>query len=535
MQQLVSVWQNLTMQRRVIVLGATALMFVLVLGITRLATSPGLSLLYAGLETGAAGEVVAALEARGVDYEIRGDSIFVDSTRRDELRMTLASEGLPATAMQGYELLDTMSGFGTTSQMFDAAYWRAKEGELARTIVTSPNIQAARVYIANSGTKPFQRDLTPSASVTVTPSGGGIAAAQAKALRYLVASAVPGLKPENVAVIDSTGGVILSSEEDPGAVRSGMDRATTLKRNVERLLEARVGYGKAVVEVNVETVTEAEEITERRIDPESRVAISQDSTQSKDSSTDPAGDDVTVASNLPDGEANSQGGGTSTSSSSESRERTNFDLSETNRRVTRAPGSVARITTAVLIDGLRTVAADGTVSWAPRPDEEMAALRELVSAAVGLDEARGDRISVRTMQFEPLPTDGTEPIAAGLIGPIDTMRVIQLAILALVVLVIALFVIRPIFGRRADGQGVPQLDGPDGDAARTGPLTGEIDPEGVPHFLPQTVDAGRGGPAFGLDAAETSQSVQRLRQLIGERQEELLQILKSWMEDEEKA
>ncbi len=528
MQQLLSVWSGLSVQRRVIVIGATAAMFAMVLGIARMATAPDLTLLYAGLETGAAGDVVAALEARGVPYEVRGGAIFVESTRRDELRMTLASEGLPANATQGYELLDEMTGFGTTSQMFDAAYWRAKEGELARTIVASPSIRAARVHIANSGTKPFQRDFEPSASVTVTPAASGIAAQQAKALRYLVSSAVPGLAPDRVSVIDSSGGVILSGEEDRAVAVGGADKAARLKRNVERLLEARVGYGKAVVEVNVETVTESEQIRERRIDPESRVAISQDTSQSQDNSTDAAGGDVTVASNLPDGDA-AEGEGKSSSSSTETRERINYEISEIERQVTRAPGAVARVTTAVLIDGLRETAEDGTVSWVPRPETELEALRELVAAAVGFDAERGNSLSLRSMQFEPLPSQGTGPIAASLFGPVDTMRVIQVAILALVVLVIALFVVRPLLVRRG-GEGAPALAGPDqgGEAGRTPALVGEIDPENTPADLSEVM-AGRSGEI------ETAGAVRRLRQLIDERQEESMQILQSWMEDEEKA
>ena len=160
---------------------------------SRMATAPTMTLLYSGLDSSAAGEVVQALEAKSVAYEIRGGSIFVSAAQRDELRMTLASDGLPANSSNGYELLDSLTGFGTTSQMFDAAYWRAKEGELARTIVSSPQIQSARVHIANPSSQPFKRQIAATASVTVTANGGTVATAQANGLRYLVASAVAGL------------------------------------------------------------------------------------------------------------------------------------------------------------------------------------------------------------------------------------------------------------------------------------------------------------------------------------------------------
>ena len=131
-----------------------------------------MSLLFGGLEARAAGDVIAALDQRGIPYDVRGGAIYVPTAQRDTLRMGLASEGLPTNGSQGYELLDSLSGFSTTSQMFDAAYWRAKEGELARTILASPHVRAARVHISTSATRPFQRDQAPTAAVTVTTAGG---------------------------------------------------------------------------------------------------------------------------------------------------------------------------------------------------------------------------------------------------------------------------------------------------------------------------------------------------------------------------
>ena len=523
----------MSMQRRLIVAAATVAMFLAVLGVARMATRPGLELLYSGLENAAAGEVVEALEARSVAYEIRGNSIFVDSLRRDELRMTLASEGLPSNPTRGYELLDQMTGFGTTSQMFDAAYWRAKEGELARTIVSSPAINSARVHIANPGSKPFRRDSVATASVTITPAAGGVSAAHARALRYLVASAVPGLSPEQVSVIDANGGVILSSEESAAGQQRSGDLAAELKRNVERLLEARVGYGKAVVEVNVATVTQTEQITERLIQPESRIAISQETVQS--SSTDSDTDaDVTVASNLPDGDA-AKGAGNSQSESKETRETLNFDVSETQREVLRSPGAVRRITTAVLVDGIRTPGPDGTDTWAPRPEEEMAALHELVAAAVGFDETRGDSLSLKTMEFQPFPVEGSLPGAVGnRLFDFDAMRLAQIGILALSALLIGLFVVRPVLTQKRP----PALPSPgsDGRATSGEALSGEIDPEdgpldmgmfapGIPMMMPNLDDDGD-------DEEAPERPGDRLRRMIDERQEESMKILQSWMEDD---
>ena len=156
-QQVLSFWSMLDLRRRVVVVVATLAMFAAILALARIAASPSMALLYAGLEPAPAGDVVRSLDQRGIPYEVRGDSIWVPGDQRDQLRMALAADGLPASGGAGYELLDQLSGFGTTSQMFDAAYLRAKEGELARTISTSPFVRTARVHLAVPASQPFRR------------------------------------------------------------------------------------------------------------------------------------------------------------------------------------------------------------------------------------------------------------------------------------------------------------------------------------------------------------------------------------------
>lgn len=542
MQQIANVWSAMNMQRRVIVVLATLAMFGAVLSLTRMASAPNLTLLYSGLENGAAGDVVTALEQRGVAYDVRGGSIFVESARRDELRMTLASEGLPANSSKGYELLDGLSGFGTTSQMFDAAYWRAKEGELARTIVSHPSINSARVHIANAGSNPFQRDTRPSASVSITTSGGGVSAKHARALKFLVAAAVAGLTPEDVSIIDGSGGLIGAAEEAPE--NTAEDRSDSLRQRVQRLLEARVGPGNAVVEVSVDTVTRTESIRQREIDPESRVAISTDTEERSNSASDQGGGDVTVASNLPDGEA--EGGDSSSSQTSETRERVNYEVSATEREITNVPGAIKRLTVAVLVNGTTAVDETGAQSFSPRSEEELEALRELVASAVGFDEARGDVITLKTMQFEAITPAGTaaEPSFIAGLG-LDFMSLIQAAVLGVVAIVLGLFVVKPLLSNPQTGPQA-QLAAPDtldaGSSAiptsTTGALTGEIADDAFDGGNMPVISASADGsntdqalPA--LSSAEPVDPVERLRGLIGERQEETVEILRSWLEGEE--
>lgn len=512
--QLFAFWSGLGMRRQVLVAGASISMFLAVLMLGRMAASPSMSLLYSGLEPAAAGEVVAALEARNIAFEIEGNAIHVPAALRDGLRLSLAAEGLPAQGGAGYELLDSLSGFGTTSQMFDAAWSRAIEGELVRTILANPQIRAARVHIARGTDRPFATGAMPSASVSVTTSGG-LTADQARALRHLVAAAVTDLSPDRVEVIDSVRGLVPMEGSGPLS-GSAIEKAEAIRQNVERLLSARVGPGRAVVEVSVDLVSESELLSERRIDPQGRVVASTES-ESVSGSEQQAGGEVTVASNLPEGDAPQKEG--SRSQGSETRERVNYEISETAREVLRAPGGVRRLTVAVLVDDLR--ATDGTIT--PRSESELTDLRELVASAVGFDAARGDVITIKSMPFEPLP--GGEPaVGPGLLDRLDLMALIQLAVIAGVLLVLGLFVLRPLLRPAriplSPPAALPPVSGP------LPVLTGEIDDGAAMGPMP-VVSRSEGDPP--------RDPVERLRQLISERQAESVEILRSWMDDREES
>lgn len=539
MQQILAVWNGLEMRKRVIVVGATVAMFAAVLAVASMASRSTMALLYAGLEPGPAGEVVAALEARGEKVEVRGGAIYVEASKRDELRMTLAADGLPANSSKGYELLDNLSGFGTTSQMFDAAYWRAKEGELARTIVSSPLIRSARVHIAVPEAQAFRNRGNPSASVMVTPAGETLSATHAKALKFLVASAVPDLSPEQVSIINARGGLIVSGDESAPGPDAG-NRAEALKRNVERLLEARVGYGNAIVELSVDTVTQSEKITERKFDPQGRVAIATETAETSAASSDSGSGAVTVASNLPAG--NGAAGNNSTSNNTETRERINYEVSETKREVSRAPGEIRRISAAVLVDGIRSTDPNGTPVWQPRSPQELDALRELVASAIGFDEARGDTITIKSLEFQPIAEQGAAP-PAGLLSnlQIDTNALIRISILAITALILGLFVLRPILSSKQDtGEALAALPlgGPEPNSSAKNelpPLTGEITPENpatTPEMAVMPAEIPSNEDSSGLPALAGVDPVARLRSLIEERQDETVEILRGWMQDD---
>ena len=514
MQRLLSVWKGLTLRQRIIVITATVAMFVAILGMSRMASSPTMAVLYSGLEPDAAGQVVAALEQQNVAHQVRGNSIYVDVASRDSLRITLASQGLPANGTKGYELLDSLTGFGTTSRMFDAAYWRAKEGELARTIAASAQVAMARVHLAVASGDPFRNNEPPSASVTVKPNGGGISDAHTRSLTFLVASSVAGLSPDRVTIMDTNGTLLgVAAGNEASGVAKG--QSEDMRTRILRLLEARVGSGNAVVEVSIDTEHERQEITERVVDPNSVIAISTDTEERNNESNGTSSGGVTVASNLPDGDAASDNGN-SREQGNETRERVNYEFSETQREISRPAGAIKRITLAILVNHQSAPDGSGGTELQPRSEQELSDLRELVASAAGLDEARGDQLTIKSMAFEPVKTEGTAAVSsASLNQNLDVMSLVKLAILALVSLGLGVFVIRPILSKATQAT-VPQLP--------SEALTGVVEFEDLEQSQNQASQKTENLPDL-----SRPDPMERFRELIGDRQDESIQILQAWL------
>lgn len=520
MQGLANVWRVLTPAKRFMLVGAVAATIALFTILARTASTPSMTLLFAGLEAQSAGEVVEALDQMNIPYEVDGAAIYVPSTQRDSARLALAAEGLPARGQAGYELLDQLSGFSTTSDMFDATYWRAKEGELARTILSTPGVRAARVHIGVQTNGAFSRNNSaPTAAVTVTTGAARLDAKQANALRYLVASAVPGLKPEQVAVIDSDRGVILSPgnpDSEEAADANGIDREQKIENDVMSLLEARVGAGNARVQVTLDLVTDKEVVSEKLVSPEGRALASKETTEITDSSQGSAGTNVTVASNLPEGDAAGPGDSQS-AQRTETTETVTYNVSETVRQIEKRPGAVRKLSIAVLVNQIAAPPAEEGGAPVLRTPEELETLRTLVANAVGFDEARGDALTIQTLPFQGPAADGTLAEANPIIDILkkNAVQGVQFLVLAIVTIALALFVVRPLLAAKGEPQSADLAPLPDFPIA--------------PDFA-QALPA----PQFDGPSMPTDPIVQ-LKEIAANNADEAATLIKSWLETESAA
>ena len=570
---LLELWNGLDGRRRGLLIGGISALAVVLVILTRIASQPSYALLYSGLDPAAAGEVVEAISARGVAYRVEGES---DPCRRVAARRTsdgIGRRGL--TCKRTPRLRIARFAVGVRNDIANVRRrLLAREG---RGVGAHDPVVARDSSGPRSSRQPLRRSVSADARShgfgCDSPRWGGLAPGHAQALRFLVASSVPGLSPDNVTIMDADSGQVLGAQNQMNPAADAAGRADQLRLNVERLLAARVGPGNAVVQVAVELETARETIRERVIDPESRVIIATETEDSENATRDGAAAGVTVASNLPTGDGSSGEG--SSAETTESRERVTFDMSELQRETEREPGALRRITVAVLLNGVDVVGANGVVETVPRPDEEVEALTRLVQSAIGYDEARGDQVTIQSMAFDAAAiTDLAEAGFADRFN-VDLGRIVQMAILALVALGVALGIVRPMLLRSTSSAdeansgvlpsatAVAGLPAPSNDSS-----AGGFNPNSLPMMTaPESPDigdlsSGPGGMAgdnnlptlsmigSAFDDAlpmmmsggmrpdlqqnlEDMDPVDRLRFLIQEREEETVQILRSWMNEDD--
>jgi flagellar M-ring protein FliF len=514
--QFINAWRALPIRNKVAAAGAIVFILLMLALLGRAASTPRMALLYSGLDPSASGEILEALESMDIASEVRGDAIFVPERRRDATRMALAREGLPRQSQAGFELLDELSGFSTSSEMFDAAYWRAKEGELARTIIAERGVKSARVHLAIPKRSAFSREkVSPSAVVTAGMNRGRLDTERAHAMRLLVALAVPGLSPDQVAVLDAAGGVVLAPGVDDASALAGSkvpDRERALEQDLINLLEARVGAGNARVKVALSVSDEQTVRQERIVDPERRALATTDTTEISEQGSEGSGV-VTVASNLPDGDAALASTAPPQSRRTESQASSRYEVSEVKTETVMLPGALRQIHVAVLINEALEPSGEDAPASVKRPAAELEALRNLIAAAVGFNAERGDIVTIESMAFNQ-PEPAGEEAAANVVADFLTdnlLPILQLVIPAVVSLILALFVLRPLLGS------APK--------ANTELLA---TPAGVPSIAPPV-------PAALAVTAAPQTPIDDLNRLALEQRAATSAVLKSWLEQSEPA
>ena len=208
-QHLLSIWKQLGLNQRITIVTATAVVFVGLAAMAFWSSRPDFALLYGKLDDGEASKIVAALDESKIPYQARGSSIYVPSDKVYQVRMQMASKGIPRGDGVGFEIFDK-ANFGISDFVQRANYTRAVQGELARTISQLDQIESARVMIVMPENRlVIDNGRKPTASVFVRVRGNGpLAASAVNSIRFLVANSVEGLQVNNVSVVDNLGNVL---------------------------------------------------------------------------------------------------------------------------------------------------------------------------------------------------------------------------------------------------------------------------------------------------------------------------------------
>lgn len=428
---LVALWRQLGLNQRVSLIVA-ALAVVGSLGALVIwSRQPDYQLLYGRLSDKDAAHIIGSLQSQGVPHRTSngGAMVYVPADQVHRLRMELAGKGLPSGDGVGFEIFDK-GQFGLSDFVQRTNYLRALQGELARTVSQLDGVRSARVMIVQPENRLLltEQGIKPTASVFVELASGRLETEAVNSIRHLVANAVQGLQPDQVAVVDQKGRVLSEDlRQDPmlstasSQMRYRQQVEDYLARKVEGLLLPVVGAGNAVVKVSAEIETEATTTTEERYDPEGQVVRSQIDTEDRaNSSEQRSGGTVGVAANTPEkpGAAATDAARPTTVTETNRKNRTtNYEINRSVTNVTRQPGSVRRLTASVFIARRKaaTPAADAAAAApaaapAARTDEELQALRQIVVNALGVRPAPGQTldsmVSVQEVEFQ------TEPVAA---------------------------------------------------------------------------------------------------------------------------
>jgi flagellar M-ring protein FliF len=382
LEQLRALWLKLTINQKVFFLFAIAVAVALIAASVFWAQRPDYVILYSNLKTEDAGKIVDRLRTEKIPYELTdgGRTVLVPSRHVYDMRLNLATEGLPQSSSVGFEIFDHPK-LGMTDFMQKLNYQRAMQGELVRTIEQMEEVQQARVHIVVPEQSLFTEQVRqPTASVVLKVSGKGtLNRAHVRGITHLVASSVDGLKPENVTVVDTFGNILAggSSEDDVTGASSDQLFAQQsvekyLRKKAQSMLESVLGPGKAIVQVHALLDFQKVNETIERYDDANPVIRSEE----------------TIRSTGAEGEA------------SQENTVTNYEISRSLKQVIETSGNIEKLTIAVLVDGKYETGEDGAAQYVSRSNQELDQLAELVKGAVGYDLERGDKIEIANIAFD---------------------------------------------------------------------------------------------------------------------------------------
>jgi len=506
-------------------------------------TAPAMTPLFTDLTVEDSAAIIKDLDRQAIPYEMRNEGaiIMVPKDRVTRLRMQFAEGGLPKGGGVGYDIFDKSEALGTTSFVQNINHLRALEGELSRTIRALDRVQAARVHLVLPERPLFSRDKAePSASIMLKVRGA-LEPSQVRAIRHLVASAVNGLKPQRISIVDEAGRLLADGANDNDAAGgvAADDRQANyerrLRQEIENTVSQVVGPGRARVQVAADFDYNRITQTSDKFDPDGKVVRSTQTREETAATADNQGQ-VTVANELPANQ--NQQAVPAREQSKKTEEITNYDISRTTETRVIEGGRINRISVAVLVDGAYSKNDKGETVYSERSKEELDRIAALVRSAIGFDQRRGDQVEVVNLRFAEVPTGSiNEPTGFWSILAFtkdDIMRAVELGVMLLLGIVVLLLVVRPLV-RRIITPDKPMIAATGGDGLALPAGTADA---GVPQITDETpIQAKPSATSKMIDIAQVqgqvhAQSVQKVGDLAERNPNETVAIVRQWLHEQ---
>jgi flagellar M-ring protein FliF len=505
-------------------------------------TAPQMTVLYSDLAFEDSSAIVKELERQAIPYISREDGavILVPKDQVGRLRMKMAESNLPKGGGVGYEIFDKSDALGATSFVQNINHLRALEGELSRTIRAIDRVQSARVHLVLPERPLFAREKPePSASI-VLKLRRSLDNQQVRAIRHLVASAVNGLKPNRVSIVDEHGRLLADGADDQnqGFSLSADERKVAfeqrLRNQVEQIVSSVVGPGRARVQLTADFDFNRITQTSDRFDPEGRVVRSSQTREESAASADGRDNQVTVGNELPNAQRQQQDNQNQRQDQSKkSEEIVNYEISRVTKTEVIEGGRVNRISVAVLVDGNYTRNPQGQIVYAPRDPAEIDRIAALVRSAIGFDQKRGDQVEVVNLRFaETPPAVAAEPsdwLARLALTKEDIMRSVEMLVMFLLGLVVLFFVVRPLVRRIVTPDAIKEIPAEGAPAlAPSGPnvaLVGGEQAVQISNHASTMIDIAQ------VQGQVHAQTVQKVGQLADRNPHETVAIIRQWLHD----
>ncbi|HZS64395.1 MAG TPA: flagellar basal-body MS-ring/collar protein FliF [Xanthobacteraceae bacterium] len=513
-------------------------------------TAPQMTPLFTDLTLDDSAAIASELEHQGVQYELRNDgaSIFVPKDMVPRLRMKLAEGGLPKGGGIGYEIFDKSDALGATSFVQNINHLRALEGELSRTIQAIDRVQAARVHLVLPERPLFSRDKNEATASIVLKVRGMLEPQQVRAIRHLVATAVTGLKPERISIVDESGRLLADGAATDEAGGAGADDRKAaferrMREQVESIVSSVVGPGRARVELTADFDLNRITQTSDSFDPNGRVVRSSQTREETSSTAASNSGQVTVSNQLPGGQSAPEAAAHDENRKTE--EVVNYEISRTTKTEVIEAGRVNRISVAVLVDGTYAKNDKGEMVYTPRGKEEIDRIAALVRSAIGYNEKRGDQVEVVNLRFAEAPITAI-PSANSWWSMLqftkdDILRGIELAVMAVLGLLVLLLVVRPLVRRiLTTEQPAPSSTAllaaaVAGAAGQNGPLPPDVQAaiasvdteelKAVPNHTAKMIDIAQ------VQGQVHAQSVQKVGELADKNPNETVSIIRQWLHE----